>query len=58
MDTMGPSPEKQSTGDTTSWRLCLASRRGGVRGAGGSGDEEEYDTGGTGNSEEQNVGFF
>lgn len=33
---MGPSPEKETSGETTSWRLCLARSRGGVRGTGGT----------------------
>lgn len=33
---MGPSPEKETSGDTTSWRLCLARSLGAVRGTGGT----------------------
>lgn len=33
---MGPSPEKETSGETTSWRLCLARSRGAVRGTGGT----------------------
>lgn len=33
---MGPSPSKETSGETTSWRLCLARSRGAVRGTGGT----------------------
>lgn len=33
---MGPSPEKETSGETTSWRLCLARSLGAVRGTGGT----------------------
>lgn len=33
---MGPSPPKETSGETTSWRLCLARSRGAVRGTGGT----------------------
>jgi hypothetical protein len=33
---MGPSPENETRGETTSWRLCLARSRGAVRGTGGT----------------------
>lgn len=52
---MGPSPEKLSTGDTTSWRLCLANSRGALKGTGGTWEEEGNDTGGTGSNKEQSM---
>lgn len=54
MEVMGPSPEKLSTGDTTSWRLCLANSRGALKGTGGTW-EEGNDTGETGRNKEQSV---